>query len=725
MTVASSMTKAKRLEKEHQLEDAAKIYGEIISKYPQNTKARDALESLRQRTRNIDEPPAELVDQIKHDIEQNNLPRAAATCASHLNTYRKSHYLWQALGLCHLRRDNLNEAATCLNKAMELNAQEAETFVLMANVYAKQGNTGNAIALFRKALSIEPTHIVALNDLGNLLLATGDSIEALKCLETASQVVPDNARVLYNFASALRGTGQLRKSKEMYEAAIQKDPSLQSAHFNLGQLYTLEGNHEEALPRFENALSASPNCDRTLTSKLHAMAHLAKWEWLDEYAQHRRYLGLQGKACSPFHLLAMEDNPDLLRVRTQAYAGERMIARQAATRTAPAERPKRLKIGYFSSDFYSHATMHLMGGLFEAHNRDKFEIYAYSFGPMKADTAREQVQEHVDHFIEAAEMSDVALVQRALDDELDIAIDLKGFTGGNRCAIFANQLAPIQISYLGFPGTMGSSTIDYMIADWQVCPAGSERYYDEHLIRMPHSYQINDRNRAISETTPTRAECGLPDDAFVFCCFNNSYKITPAEYDIWMRLLVEVPNSVLWLLDTGPTTKCNLLKEAEARGVDTNRLIFAPRMDLDAHLARHRLADLFLDTFIVNAHTTASDALWAGLPVLTVAGKQFAARVSASLLSAIHMPELIATTPSEYEAMALKIATEAGLASDLKQKLGDNRLTTPLFDTESFVRDLEAAFDLAYSRWQQGLLPDHLDMRETSYSSEVQGVMAV
>ncbi|MBT8155781.1 tetratricopeptide repeat protein [Epibacterium ulvae] len=714
MTVATSLSKAQHLERKEKLEDATKVYGDVLSRYPQNNKAREALRALRHRLDNIDEPPSELISQIKQDIATGNINKAAATCASNLNTYRKSHFLWRTLGRCHFLRNSLNEASTCLNKALELNSGDGETYRLMASVCTKQGQLQNAQALFRKTLDLEPKSLVALNDFGNLLMRLGKVDEAKSLLKTASELAPDNARVLYNFASALRETGQISDALVMLEKAVAHDDTLAEAHHNLGQLHIMNGSYEQAVPCLDRALSTGKNCDNTLTAKLHAMAHLNDWAWVDEYAQNRRFIGLQGAACQPFHLMTMEDNPDLLRIRTQAFANGKIPAPATSQRQPPFERPDRLRIGYFSADFHDHATMHLMGGLFAAHDHARFETFAYSYGPNIDDAGRAQVRNNVDHFVEASGMTNDDLITRAKQDGLDIAIDLKGYTGGNRCEVFGARLAPIQIAYLGYPGTMGSTAYDYMIADWETCPPGSERYYDEHLIRMPNSYQINDRNRVISDRQFTRTECGLPESGFVFCCFNNSYKITPSEFDIWMKIMRQVDDSVLWLLDTSETSKRNLRDAAQARGVDADRLIFAERMSQSDHLARHHLADLFLDTFVVNAHTTASDALWAGLPILTMAGKQFAARVSASLLTATGLPELITHSPAAYERQALALAQDPARLAAITAKLKSNLLSGPLFDTQCFTRDLEEGLDLAYGRWLKGDQPDHIDVATSS-----------
>jgi predicted O-linked N-acetylglucosamine transferase (SPINDLY family) len=296
------------------------------------------------------------------------------------------------------------------------------------------------------------------------------------------------------------------------------------------------------------------------------------------------------------------------------------------------------------------------------------------------------------------------------DRAIDIAVDLKGFTANNRAGIFAWRGAPLQVAYLGFPATMGASFIDYIIADPVVIPPHLESAYAEKVVRLPDSYQVNDRKRRIAEASPGRVEAGLPAKGFVFCSFNNSYKIRPAMFDVWMRLLRQVEGSVLWLLADNAAAAENLRRHAEASGVAADRLVFAPRLDLDAHLARHRLADLFLDTFPVNAHTTASDALWTGLPLVTLRGETFVSRVAASLLAAVGLPELITDSLADYEALALKLARTPALLAAIREKLQAGRATAPLFDTDRFRRHIESAYLTMYERHLSGAAPESFDV---------------
>jgi predicted O-linked N-acetylglucosamine transferase (SPINDLY family) len=369
---------------------------------------------------------------------------------------------------------------------------------------------------------------------------------------------------------------------------------------------------------------------------------------------------------------------------------------------------KRIRIAYLSADFYQHATAFLMAGMFECHDKSRFDLTAISFGPNDNSAMRQRLQASFDRFMDCDRYDDHQIADLVRSLEIDLLVDLKGFTTDSRTGICARRPAPIQVNYLGYPGTMGAEYMDYIIADRVVIPEHQRGCYSEKIAYVPNSYQVNDTKRAIADTALTRAQAGLPDGMFVFCSFNNNYKITPAVFDCWMRMLQQVEGSVLWLLEDNARAADNLRKEAVARGVNAERLIFAKRLPLAEHLARHRLADLFLDTLPCNAHTTASDALWAGLPVLTCRGETFAGRVAASLLHAIALPELIATTLAAYEQMAIDLARHPEKLTAIKRRLAENRLTTPLFDTELFTQHIEAGYTAMYERYQAGLPPDHI-----------------
>jgi len=371
----------------------------------------------------------------------------------------------------------------------------------------------------------------------------------------------------------------------------------------------------------------------------------------------------------------------------------------------PTQRPKRLRIGYFSPDFKGHPVAYLMAKLIETHDRDCFEVYGYSIGTAADDEMRRRLIEGFDVFDDVGGMSDIDVALLARQDKIDIAIDLTGYTQDNRTEIFAYRAAPIQINFLGYPGTMGVNFIDYIIADQNLIPAESQKYYSEKPIYLPHAYMPTDNTRRISTNPITRSEMGLPEHGFVFCCFNNNYKISALEFDIWMRLLLKIEGSVLWVRKSNKWSETNFCKEAQKRGVDPYRIVFAGKLPMEEHLARHKLADIFLDTFAFNAHTTATEALWAGLPVVTKLGKGFAARVAGSLLTAIDMPELITDTEEEYEKLILELATNPEQLASIKQKLANNLSSKPLFNTELFTKHLEDGYRQAYQHYFHGKKP--------------------
>ena len=374
-------------------------------------------------------------------------------------------------------------------------------------------------------------------------------------------------------------------------------------------------------------------------------------------------------------------------------------------------RHERIRIAYLSADFRQHAASVLMAGMFERHDRSRFEVSAVSFGADDGSPMRKRLTAAFEHFVDARGLSDDVIADLVREHEIDIAVDLMGYTTNSRSGIFARRPAPVQAHYMGFAGTMGAPFLDYVIADRTVIPERARAVYAEKVVTLPNSYFVNDDGRPIGERVFTRAELGLPDRGFVFCCFNGSHKITPDVFDGWMRILKRVNGSVLWLLADHPATIGNLMREAAARGVDPKRLIFARRIPPPDHLARHRAADLFLDTLPYNAHTTACDALWAGLPVLTRTGETFAGRVAASVLGAIGLRELITETAVDYERRAIALAADPARLAAIRNRLAQNRLTTPLFDTQLFTRHMEAAFVAMHRRHPAGERPDHISIR--------------
>lgn len=641
-----------------------------------------------------------------------------------------------------LEMDRLIEAVGSYDKAIRLKPDYVLAHSNRGNALKAMGRLEEALRGYDEAIRLAPTFAVAHSNRGVALLGLMRPIEALESCSEAVRLHPDSADVHYNagtilqelqrhdaalasfdraiglrpdFADAYANRGNMLQEMrrpgeaiESYRAAIAIRADDATAHYNLGNALQSLQRLDEAVDSYRTAIALKPDYAEPLSQMLFQQARMCRWEKTAtaDLAQ----LGITTGAVTPFTFFAIEDDAGRHLLRAKKWVREKCKAVVIRPAARPA-RSSRIRIGYFSADFHNHATMHLMVRLFELHDRSRFEIHAFSYGPDIRDNVRQRAIDAVDMFhevgSEVGSLDDKAIADTARDAGIDIAIDLKGHSQDMRLGIFAHRAAPIQIGYLGYPGSTGADFIDYIVADNVVIPERLRQHYAEKVIALPYSYQANDDTRAISDRIFTRAELGLPEQGFVFCSFNNSYKITPAEFDIWMWLLAKVDGSVLWLLRDNIWAEANLRKEAAARGIDPDRLVFADRIATAEHLARQRCADLFLDSFNCNAHTTASDALWAGLPVLTRPGESFAARVAGSLLHAIGMPELAVATTAEYAQTALDLATDPERIAAARAKLAANRLTTPLFDTAQYARHLERAFEMAHDRHCRGLQPDH------------------
>lgn len=461
------------------------------------------------------------------------------------------------------------------------------------------------------------------------------------------------------------------------------------------------GEPGAAAASFTRALALDPSFPYALGLRLINKAYICDWTEIDaELRALQAQIQRGAPVTPPWPLLTLIDSPQLQRRVTESWVTAKFPpdGDLGPIRTYPDH--ERIKIGYFCADFHRHPTGHLIAGLFESHHRSKFEIFAFSLRRVRDDDMHKRIVGAVDRFIDVSGDSDkdVATLSRSL--EIDIAIDLNGLITNNRMGVFRYRAAPVQVNYLAYPSTLGASYMDYIIADHVVAP--DEAFYTERVVRLPDCYQVNDGQRHVSDRQFTRAELGLPENGFVFCCFNNNFKIMPRMFDVWMRILRAVDGSVLWLLEDSSAAAANLCREAERRGVARNRLVFAKRVQQEDHLARQAAADLFLDTLPYNAHTTASDALWVGVPVLTCMGDSFASRVAASVLRAIGLPELIAPTLGEYEALAINLARDPNMLADLKRRLRVNRKSSPLFDLERFTLNIEAAYTRMFAESHAG-----------------------
>jgi predicted O-linked N-acetylglucosamine transferase (SPINDLY family) len=634
------------------------------------------------------------------------------------------------------------EALECFDAALQVKPDYADAFNNRGNALTKLGRLEAALESFSLAIRVKADYAEAFNGRGNVLQIKGQFDAALNDFERASTLRPSYAEALNNRGSVLAKLRRFDEALLSFARALQANGRLADVHCNRGWALQELGRFEEALASYDQALEINPDFaeawnnraelladldrfddasiayERALRLKpdyewlpgiwLHTLMQLCEWQDLGPRVTDLVARVMAGeRVSSPFPLLALIDSLPVQQRAARLYAGAKYVALPAvfSDRRTPGGK---IRIGYFSADFHDHATAQLMAEAFELHDRERFFLAAFSFGPERNDDMRKRLSAAFDEFVDVRFRSDAEIAQLARLMELDIAVDLKGYTHDDRPGIFALRAAPVQVSYLGYPGTTGAAALDYLIADAVVIPEASRDLYCEKIVYLPHSYQANDRTRRIADRVFSREELGLPAVGCVFCCFNANFKITPPTFDVWMRILQRVEGSVLWLLEGNRTAAVNLRREAQRRGIDPERLVFATRMPRAEHLARHRCADLFLDTLPYNAHTTASDALWVGLPVLTCAGTSFAARVAASLLRAMRMPELITSSLAEYEAAAVELAANPGTLAELTRRLAHLRSTTPLFDTPRFIRHLECAYVKVNERHRSGLPPDHI-----------------
>jgi predicted O-linked N-acetylglucosamine transferase (SPINDLY family) len=595
------------------------------------------------------------------------------------------------------------------DKAIELKPDLAEAYSNRGNAMQELKQFDAAVASYDKAIELKPDFAEAYSNRGNALKELKQFDAAVVSYDKAISLKPDYAEVYSNRGVALNEHRQLEAAVASYDKAIELKPDYARAYVNRGIALKELKQLEAAQASFDKAIEIKPDYEYLFGNRLHIKMHLCDWQEFDHnVAELSLKIQSNVKASPCLAVLALPIGLNEQFQAAQIWSTDKYALNLSLGPIIKSARKSKIRIGYYSADFHKHATTYLMAELFERHDKDKFELIAFSYGPITKDEMQVRICKAFDQFTNVAAMSDKAIAQLSRELGIDIAIDLKGLTQETRLGIFSHKAAPIQVSYLGYPGTLGVNYIDYIIADKTLIPPESQKYYSEKIVYLPNSYQVNDRQRVIGSTQFTKQELGLHQEAFVFCCFNNNYKITPLVFDSWVRILKAVDKSVLWLLGDNQTAAKNLRKEAHLRGLDTARLIFAKRMDLPEHLARHKVADLFLDTLPCNAHTTASDALWAGLPVLTCMGESFASRVAGSLLNAIELPELVTTTQKEYEELAIELATNPAKLRGIKDKLERNRFTTPLFDTSLFTKHIEVAFTKMYERYHTDLLSDHI-----------------
>jgi protein O-GlcNAc transferase len=689
---------AYRYHRDGQYSQAESAYRQLIAQQPRYAEALHLLGVLCHQT-------------SRHEEAANLIARAIAidpNNADYLNN----------CGLA-LRAAGRNEdALSCYEEALRLSPKDAGIQNNLGNIYQELGRFEEAAASYRRVLRAYPQDadlrqalVSALVSQGDLGFGNGHFAQAEACYQEALGLAPAMAAMHYNLANAKRELGKPAEAAALYRRYIELVPDDADAWNNLGNVLRELGRLDEAVAAYRKALEIDPGLHHAKVHLVHQQQHMCDWDGLSEnVSEIRRWVQEAPEALiSPFAFLAMPGTTAAEQRRcAMQWAKHRHqslieLGRNLAFNYVKTP-GRRLRVGYLSGDFRLHPLAFLITEMIELHDGERFEISAYSYARDDKTRERKRLEEAFDHFVDITAMSMPEAAKKIHADQIDILVDLTGFTQNSRSGILAMRPAPIQVNWLGFPGTMGAPYIDYLISDAFITPGPSAPDYSEKLVLLPHSYQPNDRSRPIGKS-PIRADYGLPEGAFVFCCFNQTFKITPDIFDTWMRLLKAVPGSVLWLLECNSWAKKNLIDAAEARGIHSERLIFAPRVPIADHLARHDLADLCLDTIPYNAHTTASDALWMCLPIVTIAGDTFASRVAASLLRAANLPELVTASLEDYETLALTLADDPGMLENYRERLLHSSSEIPLFNTAAFTTDLEKAYLQMYENYLAGAPP--------------------
>jgi len=642
------------------------------------------------------------------------LDAAVAACRQAIRlrpAFAEAHY---NLGNALIDQDKHDEAIAAFSQAIRIRPDFANGHSNLGNALAHQGRYDEAVAALHQAIRLRPAFAEAHYNLGNALAGQGSHDEAAAALHQAIRLRPAFAEAHHNLGDALSAKRKFDEAVAAFDAALAINPGLAEAWLGRGIAMALRHRYDEALSSYNNALASDPHVSYAPGYRFHARMRLCEWSQFEEDRSGIVAAVKRGERVAvPFDMLTITSSASeqLACAKILVAHKYRPVSRLVRQTVPQSIRPParsgrdRINIAYVSADFRDHPVSVLLAGLFEQHDRSRFRITAISFGPDDDSEMRRRVKGAFEHFVDADAMTDLAVADLLQDLKIDIAVDLLGFTRDCRPAIFARRPAPIQVNYLGYPGTTGADYIDYILADRYMVPEQSRGLYSESIVYLPDSFQANDWRRPYPDRVPRRAAAGLPEDGFVFCSFNNIAKTTPEVFDVWMRLLRRVDDSVLWLLGEGATAERNIRHEAESRGIAAGRLIFAPRVAYADYLARYRAADLFLDTVPFNGGTTVSDALWAGLPVVTYSGEAFASRMAGSLLGAVGLPELATQSLAAYEQLALALATDRQRLAAIRAKLARDRTTCPLFDTDRFRRHIEAAYTTMHQRHMRGEPP--------------------
>jgi len=722
----SKFKEAIDLHKNGQLEKAKNICLEILKSEPDNFNTLHLLGIIAFQTKNYkaSEEILNKVIKIKPDFADaytnrgivlkvlNKSEEAIESWNNAIKINSKNFQAYNHRGVALIELKRPKEAIESWNNAIKIKPDFAEAYNNLGNVLNDLKKFDESLKNYNEAIKIKPNFFEAYSNRGSVLKALNKLEEALNSCNEAIKINPKYAEAYNNRGIILAELKQVDAALENYKNAIKINPNFSDAYNNQGVLLIELKRLDDAKESFESALKINPDSNFLLGRLIATKNNLCDWNsFIENSEKLKNNIEKNKKSSSPFNLLSIYDLPELQKKFTEIFVKEEYPETNSIDPIIKKKPKKKIRLGYYSADFHNHPVSYLIANLFELHDKSKFELIAFSLGPKKNDEMQNRISKAFDKFINVKSKTEkeISILSREL--EIDIAIDLMGFTKNNKFRIFINRCAPVQISYLGYAGTTGTKSIDYIIGDKILIPEKYQKNFSEKIIYLPNSFMVNDPTKKISDKIITREEFDLPKNGFVFCCFNKKYKITPNVFEIWMRLLKKIDGSVLWLFEENSTSIKNLKIEASKGGVDGERLIFANRVPLLAdHFARHKLADLFIDTFPYTAHSTCSDALWAGLPVLTRMGQSFASRVSGSLLNAIGLNELITNTEEEYENKAFSLATDPNYINEIKNKLYKNRLTKPLFNVKLFTKHIESAYTAIYDRYNKNLPVENIEI---------------
>ena len=622
------------------------------------------------------------------------------------------------LGVIYQKQNNLQEAISCYKNAIQLRSDFEKSYFSLGSIYEKQGIQDRAIYCFKKAIELKPDFFIAYNSMGIVYQKMKRFEKAMSCYRSALAIKPDYEAAYVNMGNLYFDLNLCNKAIENYDCSLKINPDNAFTHFNMANSLCAMGKKSEAKEKYRTALDLNPDMEKACAGLVERMQHDCEWggleqlsEKLDNMTKNAINRGVMPME-NPFLNISRHDDPEL----NHAVAGfwsrkdnRKSFKVQRNDSDSYENRKKRkIRLGYISNNYRNHPNAQLTIDMFEKHDPKDFDVFCYSYGKNDGSAYRKKIERTCDQFLDLKNHNDIEAAKKIYQDEVDILIDLVGQTEGNRMGICSARPAPVQVRYLGMAGTTGADFFDYIITDQTVTPENQGKYYSEKFVYMPHCYQVNSEKQERMDMKVSRGDIGLPEKSIVFCCFSTSYKIDPIMFGVWMNILKQIPESVLWLLKQGDDVERNLKKEAGDRGINEKRLIFSFKLPIEEHLIRLKLADLALDTRIVNGAATTSDALWAGVPVVTLQGNHFASRMSSSILSAVGAQELVTENLIAYEEKAVFLVSDRDRLNQIKEKLRENKKIMPLFDTTRFVRDIETGYKMMFEKYWQGKSPVHI-----------------